>query len=111
MQSTELLVEARRRVAGGWCQNGQAVAPGGEAVEPWSGDAHAWSLLGAIIAAFEASGETRGGGVQLTQLALALAALADEIEEPSLAAWNDERSRTQREVVGVLERAIAQLEV
>ena len=111
MQATELLVEARERVASGWSQAEDARGAAGEAVEPWSADARAWSLLGAIVAAFEDGRMEEDGRVRLNELATALAALAQEIEDPSLATWNDHEHRTQNEVLGVLELAIAHLAV
>ncbi len=109
MQSVQLLAEARERVASGWCQHDDAVNDEGKAVEPWSPTAKRWSLLGSIVAACGPPDDREDARVLLTELAGALAALAEEIVDPSLSAWNDEGLRTQDDVVLVLDRAIGHL--
>jgi hypothetical protein len=75
----------------------------GVPVEPWSDAAAAWSLLGSIVAALDGPDEVAEVG--LPELARAMTAIAELIEEHSLQGWNDAPTRTQREVVSVLERA------
>jgi hypothetical protein len=87
----------------GWCQGAVALDESGDAVEPSSGRAASWSLLGSLVAASDGPPEV--GEVSLPALARAMAALADVIEDRSLAGWNDSPTRTQREVIAVLERA------
>ena len=44
-----ILRNARRRVAAGWCQGEDARDANGDRVEFWSNDARTWSLLGALV--------------------------------------------------------------
>jgi hypothetical protein len=99
-----LLARARELVSRGWCRGADACGADGGPAEPWDGDACAWSLLGAVVAALEQDAEAEGE-VPLEELAAALYALADVIETDSLVDWNDEPSRTQEEVVATLARA------
>jgi len=98
-----ILVRARELVAYGWCQGADAHDQDGEPVPPWSEKARQWSLLGALVAAVDLPSEP--GSLTLGPLRRALGALADIIEEPLLAAWNDDPRRTQEEVVRTLEAA------
>lgn len=88
----------------GWCQGADATDASGEPVEPWSAEAARWSLLGAIVAALDRPARP-GHELPLPALATAMGALADLIDEPSLARWNDDPLRSQQEVLTVLERA------
>jgi len=106
----ELLDGARGRVSRGWCQGGEAFDDGGSGVEPWRAEACRWSLLGAIVASFEDAKEGADGRILLSELTTALSALAEEIHDPSLAAWNDDPSRTHAEVVAVLAGALGRLD-
>ncbi len=108
MNGAELLNDAGRRVATGWCQGADARSDRGEEVDVRSDEATSWSLLGALQAA--AFGD---GGTAIGDIAVAVAALAELINDPSLAAWNDRGERTQREVHTLLEEAegIARAEV
>lgn len=98
-----LLARAAQRVREGWSQQADARDVRGLPVEPWSDAAAAWSLLGSLVAALD--GPEAVAEVGLAELARAMTAIADLIEEHSLEGWNDAPTRTQREVVSVLERA------
>jgi hypothetical protein len=93
----------------GWCQGADARTARGTPVDPWDDDAEAWSLLGALVAVLERRA-AEFGEVPLDELAATLYALADLIETDSLAAWNDDPSRSQRDVVRTLEDAEARFE-
>lgn len=101
-----LLGQARTLVAHGWCSGADARDAHGGDVEPWDEAACSWSLLGALVAVLEREAAT-SGEVPLEELAAALYALADVIDVPSLASWNDEPLRTPREVLDALDRAVA----
>jgi hypothetical protein len=98
-----ILVRARELVAYGWCQGADARDQRDGPVPPWSEEARRWSLLGALVAAVDLPAEP--GAVTLGPLRRALAALAEIIEEPLLATWNDDPGRTQEEVVRTLDAA------
>jgi anti-sigma regulatory factor (Ser/Thr protein kinase) len=97
------LAHAAERVRVGWCRGTDARDESGAPVEPWSGQAAAWSLLGALVASLD--GPEAVPDVSLPALASAMAALAELIEDRSLSGWNDAPGRTQQEVIAVLERA------
>jgi hypothetical protein len=99
----QILVRARELVAYGWCQGADARDQRGAPVPPWSDEARRWSLLGALVAAVDLPAEP-GAGV-LGPLRRALAALAEIVEEPLLATWNDDPERSQEDVVGTLDEA------
>jgi hypothetical protein len=104
-----VLREAAVLVRRGWCQGADARAADGTAVEPWEPDAEAWSLLGALVAVLERRA-AQSGEVPLDELAASLYALADVIETDSLAAWNDDASLSQRDVLTTLAEAEARFE-
>ena len=106
MQAHDVLVGARDRVQSGWCQRCTAEDDEGAAVEPWSDAARRWSLLGAIVATVDAPAAGDDREMPLSELALAMGALALVIDETSLADWNDAPQRTQADIVAALERAI-----
>jgi hypothetical protein len=98
-----LLGRASELVAYGWCQRTDAEDADGAGVPPWSERARRWSLLGALVAAVDLPAEP--GPITLLPLRRALAALAELIDEPLLAEWNDHPDRTQGEVVRTLDAA------
>jgi len=100
-----LLARAAEYVREGWCQGADARDASGSPVEPWEEQACAWSLLGALVAALDGPAAVAGGRVPLPALAVAMAALADLIEDRSLAGWNDAPARSAGAVIAVLERA------
>jgi hypothetical protein len=101
----QLLQQARKLVARGWCQGSDARDSNGAGVEPWDPQAASWSLLGALVAAVELEAAA-SGEIPLSELAAALNPLADLVDTDSLAAWNDKPDRSQAEVVAVLDRAV-----
>jgi anti-sigma regulatory factor (Ser/Thr protein kinase) len=102
-QAVVLLARAAQRVREGWCQHVEAVDHAGTPVDAWSDQAAAWSLLGAVVAALD--GPEGIPMFPLPALATAMSALAMLIADHSLSGWNDAPSRTQDDVVAVLERA------
>jgi len=98
-----VLARATQRIREGWCQQTEARDPVGRPVEPWSEQAAAWSLLGALVSALD--GPDALPRVPLPALADAMSALAALIDDHSLSAWNDAPGRTQMDVIAVLERA------
>jgi anti-sigma regulatory factor (Ser/Thr protein kinase) len=100
-----LLAGAALHVREGWCQGAAAVDDSGASVVAWSERATAWSLLGALAAALDGPRAVAGGTVPLEALHLAMAALAELIDDRSLAGWNDAPNCSQQSVIETLERA------
>lgn len=100
MSGAELLRDAADLVARGWCQGAEARNSAGEPTQVNSPDAVEWSLLGALQAA-----ALRDPSITVTDIAEAVAALAELIANPVLADWNDVEQQTSSEVVSVLEHA------
>src|SRR5881409_297069 len=100
MTGSELLREAGALVALGWCQHTEARTQYGAAVDISAGNAAEWSLLGALQ-----SVTFRDSSTSVDDLRTAMTAIAELIEDPSLADWNDQPERTQREVCTLLQRA------
>jgi hypothetical protein len=107
--AVDLLRRARELIASGWTQGADARAADGTPVDPWLEDAAAWSLLGALVAALEES-EDRNQGLPLTELAVALDALAEFVDDDSLSRWNDLPERTLDELESALAAAEAEAE-
>jgi hypothetical protein len=104
-----LLGDTATLVARGWCQGADARGPDEGAVDPWDERAVSWSLLGAIVGVLE-SGTPDSCEISLEELGAALNALAAIIEVDSLAVWNDDPERTQREVLATLAAAESRVE-
>jgi hypothetical protein len=108
MDGSELLHEAGALVTAGWCQGAPARDAAGAPIDVLARAAASWSLLGALQAATFRDASTR-----LSDVGLAVAAIAELIEDPCLAHWNDEAARTQLDVIALLDHAeieaIAQL--
>ena len=100
MTASELLREAETLVALGWCQHATARTHEGASIDVAAGNAAEWSLLGALQAV-----TFRDASTTVDDLRDALSAIAELIEDPSLAHWNDEEGRTQADVCGLLSRA------
>jgi hypothetical protein len=101
-----LLRAAGELVAQSWSRGADARDASGSPVDPWDEGAVSWSLLGALIAVVE-RGAAEHDGMPLEQLAAALYALSELIDDDSLARWNDAPARTQQAVGAVLDRAAA----
>jgi hypothetical protein len=99
-----ILVRARDLVTFGWCQGAEARDVRGESTAPWRDEARRWSLLGALVASVDLPRDPEPA--YLGPLRRALSALAEVIDEPSLARWNDAPERAQEHVVAVLEAAV-----
>jgi hypothetical protein len=104
-----LLRRARALVGSGWTQGADARAADGTPLDPWSNEATAWSLLGALVAALE-EGKAHDQALPLTELALALDALAGFVDDDSLARWNDSPGRTLAQVESALAAAATEAE-
>jgi hypothetical protein len=104
-----LLRRARELIGSGWTQGADARAADGTPLDPWSDGASAWSLLGALVAALE-EGEAHDQALPLTELALALDALAGFVDDDSLARWNDAPERTSSQVESALAAAATEAE-
>jgi hypothetical protein len=102
-----LIAKARELVESGWTQYADARNNGRVPVRAWSGDAVCWSLLGALVAAYE-SVEAAGDTEPLQDLAAACHLLADVIDSYDLDAWNNARERTQANVLATLDAALRQ---
>jgi hypothetical protein len=100
MNGAELLQDAARRIDVGWCQGTEATTVEGTPIDVCSAVAAKWSLLGALQAAAVSDEWT-----QLRDVEVAVSAIADLIEDPSLAHWNDVPSRTAGDVSNLLDRA------
>ena len=101
-----LLRAAGELVAQSWSRGADARDAAGAAVDPWDERAVSWSLLGALVSVVERGAEERGE-MPLDQLAKALYALSELVDDDSLTRWNDAAARTQEAVVSVLEAAAA----
>jgi hypothetical protein len=97
-RAEELLRDAQTLIERGWSQHAEARDRDQAEVEPWDSAACSWSLLGALVAVMD-------DYPQLEDLAEALGDLADVVDDDSLAAWNDDPARSQKEVAGVLAAA------
>jgi hypothetical protein len=92
--ATDLLLVARELVRRGWTRGAEARNATGAAVEPWDTDATAWSLLGALVAAYDHHAPP-DEPPSLAPLAAGLTALACFVDDDCLAAWNDADGRTR----------------
>ena len=107
-----MLQEARGRLLRGWSRGAQARDPQGRVVLPWSDDAASWSLLGALLAAWNRQdGEEEDDFVAHRADALglgdAMQALTNATGTSALDRWNDRDGCNHTEVVGAVDRAIA----
>jgi hypothetical protein len=99
--SPRMMVEARERVATGWCQGAVAQDKVGRAVGPGSSDAKRWSMLGALLASRD--------GRPVEELRQAVTSLHTWTEQSPLEVWNDRPERTQTDVLAAFERGIESL--
>jgi hypothetical protein len=104
----DIVRDARTRVASGWCQGEDARDAAGSPVEFWSEAARAWSLLGALVTPSHPT-PLSAVVMPLSEVAMAVVAVADVLQAPSLKAWNDAPDRTQGQVVAVLDTALERL--
>jgi hypothetical protein len=98
-----ILARARQLVAYGWCQGAEARDGDGGSTNAWSPLAVRWSLLGALVAAVDLPPDPPAA--YLGPLRRALAALAEVMDEASLARWNDAPERTRDDVLAIVEAA------
>lgn len=109
-----MLQEARGRLLGGWSRGAQARDRQGGVVLPWSDEAASWSLLGALLAAWNSQdGEEEADFVahraDAVGLGAAMQALSHATGTSALDRWNDADRRNHTEVLGAVDRAIAVL--
>lgn len=97
-----ILENGRDLVARGWTQGAHARDRHGEPVDPWSSEAVAWSLVGAIVCGDDA----QRGHVPISELAETASELANELETSSLNEWNDKPERVQADVIGAFDAAL-----
>lgn len=103
MKAVTLLRRARERLARGWCQWSAAVDPDGWPTRAESSKAVAWCLTGALEA--EVGREDWFDRQEMIEATLLL-----NLAEPRVKGgpdWNNMRSRTQKQVLAVVDRAIA----
>lgn len=98
MTPTEILTAARAKIAQGWVQCFSAIDHSGAMVNPDSHKAVAWCTVGAVEAT------TPWGSARL--MSLKLLAIAAEIGEGFIMDWNDNRHRTQAQVLKMFDDAI-----
>jgi hypothetical protein len=101
--AVSLLLDAQELLQRGWCQNVAAVSQNGRAVEPTSIHARAWSVLGALTAAYRSypahNGEAR--------VAFGIARRRLTGAGGNLLAWNDDPDRTREQVLATFQAAVA----
>jgi hypothetical protein len=100
-----LLATAAALIEQGWSQGADARDATGCPTEPWSEDACAWSLLGALVCSLEQEAADSGEAHAIQALAEACLLLADQLEVASLEEWNDDPARTHDEVTQLLNTA------
>ena len=110
-----MLQEARSRLVKGWSRGAQARDPQGRVVLPWSDDAASWSLLGALLAAWNRQdGQEEADFVAHRADAFGLSeatrALSEVTGTTALDLWNDAESRNIIEVVGAVDQALVVLD-
>ena len=108
-----MLHEARGLLLRGWSRGAQARDAQGQVVLPWSDEATAWSLLGALLATWQVHDMLDADFVAHRADAQALGdateALGEATGTAALDQWNDAEGRNVAEVVGAVDRALAVL--
>ena len=108
-----MLQEARNLLLRGWSRGGQARDVRGRVVLPWSDDAAAWSLLGALLATWQVHDMSDADFVAHRADAQALGdateALGEATGTAALDQWNDADGRDLAEVVAAVDRALVVL--
>lgn len=110
MNTIDILIGARARVARGWTQGAYARdAQGRELSCSWHPDTECMCAVGAILA-------SRGRASEACAVDALLASILDQIPFQSdlpmtrIIRWNDAPSRTQADVLAAFDRAIAALQ-
>lgn len=101
MSMAEVLVEARAKIAQGWCQGASARDGYGNNVDPDAPTATCWCLFGAIISTNKVL------YTNVYKVYDQMSAVEGCEVGPQ---WNDVTGRTQAEVVAMLDRTIAVVE-
>lgn len=108
-----MLQEARGLLLRGWSRGAQARDAQGRVVLPWSDDAVAWSLLGALLATWQVHDMLDEDFVAHRADAQALGdatqALGEATGTAALDQWNDTEGRNVNEVVAAVDGALAAL--
>jgi hypothetical protein len=104
MDAGDVLLSARKLIEHGWCCGADARDEAGNPVDALDPAAASWSLAGAlgVVACRD--------GVEIENVAHALAGIAAVIADPSLDAWNDRPGRTQAATLEALDLARVYLE-
>jgi hypothetical protein len=106
VNASDILSRARSLILDGWCQGADARDAVGREVLPWSREAQAWSVLGALVGG-DGVGRSQIGVIPILELGEAIVALGEAGDTHSLQAWNDQAGRTQDEVLALFDRALA----
>jgi hypothetical protein len=106
MKPSEILSRARSLIVEGWCQGADARDSGGKEVRPWSDEARAWSVLGALVGG-NGIGRAPVAGMPIVELGEAIVALGEAGDTHSLEAWNDVAHRTKADVIALFDGALA----
>jgi hypothetical protein len=109
-----MVSEARRLVAGRWCQGAHARNEAGVEVPSWSEEARCWSLLGALLASWHRQDSQDDGDlvahlVDAHALGEATEVLGDVVGTAALDRWNDDPARTEADVIAALDGALERL--
>jgi hypothetical protein len=95
----EMLADAYELILSGWCQGTAAQDEFGRPVEPASASARRWSASGALTRVWERSEERFGAALEAFYTAnLALTTIVRAVPQ----AWNDEKGRTQWQVLDAI---------
>ena len=108
-----MLSQARDLLLKGWCQGVQARDGSGGEVPAWSSEAASWSLLGAVLASWNAAARdisVVGHSLDARALGDATEALGQATGTAALDGWNDAAGRTPAEVIAAVDRALELLE-
>jgi hypothetical protein len=108
-----MLQEARGLLLRGWSRGAQARDAQGQIVLPWSDDAAAWSLLGALLATWQVHDMLDADFVAHRADAQALGdatqALGEATGTAALDQWNDAEGRNLAEVIAAVDGALVVL--
>lgn len=115
MTAAAMVTEARRLVAGGWCQGAHARDEAGAEIPSWSEEARSWSLLGALLASWHRQDSQDDGDlvahlVDAHALGHATEVLGEVVGTAGLDRWNDHPARTQADVVAAFDGALERLD-
>lgn len=105
----DVLIEARRLIAAGWCQGGFARCDAGGCKIDDPAATH-FCIVGALRAAGYRVTRGAPNRTLAAELLVSQAMTGLEIYAVNLVLWNDRPGRTQEEVLALLDRALARQE-